>query len=429
LPTVATACPEPRALPAAPPGVAVHKFQAKGWQGRAGIQVLVRLHHNIGRDPVLHTNTMSKAAKPVEFHFENSITPLECEAFIARAQTLSPSSAPLIKLATHFTDSPFSEAWVSIALGTLLRRAPNARIMVWGATGEPAWLDGFCTTPHGALASTIGRVFVDQRGNSLELPGRSKAIAALNRDVFEKSTSHTLVEFDNDRARRLLELAGGEPIGKKTFEALLKRMRSKLDFGWGNTVHDDVRMRDLSEFLAELYDNAYRHGRLGDSLLQHMLPQVRVVHVKRVVAPTRALLLARSKDAMPIVRDHIAGLPFRKRASLVEITISDYGGGILDHFLASPTGQRASKPRQFVLEQLLHTGLTSRSGHHGAGWGLVNALDAAKKMKAFAAVRTGEFSYARSFLDGSETLRLSPQDNAGGSVPGTHWQFLWGPNE
>ena len=86
-------------------------------------------------------------------------------------------------------------------------------------------------------------------------------------------------------------------------------------------------------------------------------------------------------------------------------SVSDFGYGIVDHFLSSQRGaQYRGYDRRKLLHKLIHEELTS-SNDPGAGKGIQKALVAAREMRGFVSVRTGEFWLAQSFLTRAFELR------------------------
>src|SRR5690606_10085331 len=111
--------------------------------------------------------------------------------------------------------------------------------------------------------------------------------------------------------------------------------------------------------------------------------------------------------------------------NLVEASVSDFGPGILDGFLASDAAHRyRSRPRAEVLELLLHDKLSRKTADPNAGFGISNALRAAKAMYAFVSLRTGEFWFTYDGSDGA-AARLRPRPGRFPQVDGTHWQLLY----
>ena len=250
-----------------------------------------------------------------------------------------------------------------------------------------------------------------------------------------RGTDRTIIELDSTRASSLIDLtASGAEIDEKTFLNQFLQIRRELEV-WA--IGDDQRkdcnkseMRDIAVFLKELFENACKHGRLGESLLQRMIPQLRFLRVRKVVEPNRDRLLGRTANSIPLIREYVeAVMEGKKENALIEVCVSDFGQGILDYFLASPTGRRVSKgSRQSNLERLLYENLTSESHDPQAGLGLPNALNASRRPRAFVSLRTAEFWYARSFADRPTDYYLnSVYDGPRGKVVGTHWQFLLAP--
>jgi hypothetical protein len=110
----------------------------------------------------------------------------------------------------------------------------------------------------------------------------------------------------------------------------------------------------------------------------------------------------------------------------MEAAVSDFGPGIIDHFLSSDRGGLfRGDDRRTVLHSLVHDTLSS-TPDPAAGRGLPNVLKAARSMGAFLSLRTGEFWIAQNFSDPAAPLLLNDiHESRLGKISGTHWQFLW----
>ncbi len=360
-----------------------------------------------------------KRDKQETFEFWGAITPPQCEQLVGRANAIGLVTPPRIDLSTNYSDSPFSEGWAAIAVGSILRAAPNSDVIVLGATdSERSFLHRFVQTPPGLVASAMATNIWDHQRKPLALQSVLSEDIAETRGVFHKpNKALTLVELGGERAETLRRLADRTGDMAVAFTFLMSRMRERLELGWLDTSTND----DFNELLWELYDNAHRHG--GTESAESR--SVRFVHVRRIVGQSRPLLLRRAENAMPILRNHLHANTLGRRDALLEISVSDFGPGILDHFLASPAGGRTSAPRAEILEQLLFSSLTSQPLDPEAGKGLPKALRAARALRAFVSVRTGEFMYVASFAGNGEDFRLQRVEGIDAKVTGTHWHLVW----
>ena len=190
----------------------------------------------------------------------------------------------------------------------------------------------------------------------------------------------------------------------------------------------------LAEFMKELFENAYKHGRFPDSLGGNTPRQLRYLQMRRLQQGGSAeLSLAdRGHRASPILGEYISqimstfasphGKPF------IEVNISDFGLGVLDHYLSKTSGEMRGDDRLSLLIKLLTQDLTSNRLDPNAGLGIQKAMKAARKARAFISVRTAEFWLGQSFTTGEEALGLQPlTDETLPRVVGTHWHFIWGP--
>ena len=118
----------------------------------------------------------------------------------------------------------------------------------------------------------------------------------------------------------------------------------------------------------------------------------------------------------------------------MEASISDFGPGMLDHFLRSNRGlYYREKNRAEVLQKLITTRLSSKH-HESAGLGTQKAMLAARNIRALMSLRTAEFWVVKAFdadaSNGESKLDFGSgisdvQSEGRAFVAGTHWQLLW----
>ena len=205
------------------------------------------------------------------------------------------------------------------------------------------------------------------------------------------------------------------------FKDLILRFRRDLELGYknyGQGVHDRGDIGILTRFLGELHDNAFRYSRTTshNSVSQR---GIRYVRLRAHLGTNKKELVSRARNN-PIVEDY---LDRNATAGVMEASVSDFGIGIVDHFLSSQHGQiYRSHDRRELLERLVHSSLSS-SIDPAAGHGLPNVLDAARDIHALVSLRTGEFWLSQSFLKSEAAKRLEDVPSAGGKramVAGTH---------
>lgn len=381
---------------------------------------------------------MAPASTP-DFDFPWAIGLSDCEAIIEAAGEIDRSESPIVRVSSKYKSTIFGDLWVTMALGTIFRAAPKSRAIVWGLSDNHKFDAARFSTGLPGLASAFmtAKLLRDQSHAELDVSDVRQWIEQDQNGYVSdiRGTDRTIIELDSTRASCLKDLAApGAEIDAKAFLTLFLQIRRELEV-WA--IGDDERkdanksaMRDISEFLKELFENAYKHGRLGESLLQRMIPQLRFLRVRKIVEPNRQRLLDRTANTIPLIREYVeAVMEGKKENALIEVCVSDFGQGILDYFLGSPTGRRISKgSRQSILERLLYENLTSESHDPQAGLGLSNALNASRRLRAFVSLRTAEFWYARSFANQPTDHYLNRVDDGPrGKVVGTHWQFLWAP--
>jgi hypothetical protein len=247
-----------------------------------------------------------------------------------------------------------------------------------------------------------------------------------------------IVEFDDNRAARLkANSATKDRFGRQVFEDVVLQMRDALDIRARSTrqssflsaVNDspDSARDALTSFIKELFENAYQHGRLSDSRGAYV-PNLRFMRFRKIYRNNSALFTS-AFASMAVLRDFVQShLRRRGDQAFLEISVSDFGAGILGTFLASPAGKRhLDRPREKVLDELLYDRLTSTPLDRSAGLGIRKALRAAQSQGAFVSMRTNEFWRAQSFARpmSEPILRDVVAGHRLGHVAGTHWTIIW----
>lgn len=324
------------------------------------------------------------------------------------------------RLLSDWSNYLFKEQWAGMAIADGLSQADRKTIK---ASGLTRWQD----LSDEAFQVSIPSLLSFQRGADVTL-------------------ANSLVPFDPEDARRyivdrggllgqesgrwrcLVELdphAGVAPVLNTELprrDALLGLVRSILEqlevgaYGKRKPGRDLGAKRTVLEFLSELHTNGWEHARSGKN--------VRTVRLTKHLYLQRESLAAKAggfDELHRYVRNQARG-----NINLVEVSVSDFGPGILDGFLQSFAGKAfADAPRAVVLNRLLHEKLSAKAGDPNAGLGIRNALEAARAIWGFVSLRTGEFWFT---LDGSShdgEIRLVPREGRFPKVQGTHWQLLY----
>ena len=193
---------------------------------------------------------------------------------------------------------------------------------------------------------------------------------------------------------------------------------------------------ELAGFIFELYQNGFEHGRVVENSIRRRT--LRYIAIRRQLRPNREVFLKHS-GGVPRLREYMGkyydrikrmDIRYRRQPAFLEISISDQGCGIVDHFIAhhrefsdrqSPEGQHA------LINELVQGGYSSKVHTRGAGFGLNRAIEAIQYAGGFLSLRTnglwvcGGFHEGRSARDGLssvfDTDKLRP-------VVGTHYNIL-----
>jgi hypothetical protein len=339
---------------------------------------------------------------------------------------LSESGEFICRLASGIDGEIGSDLWASILLGTICEN-PNRSLSVRG-WGISDWgkAEKFIHSLPAITAFRLTNAVYDDRGISRFNSSSFFRSLAYDRDgILEQygGTTRTLVEFGPALARALRPPSDREVL----FANLVKNFRKHVEvenLKYGIPVDNIGAVGKIADFLHELHDNSLRYGNKLISFNESKYQSLRVMRFRRHIFNSANQLLGKSSIKSPL---HQYLKPLCERRSVkavIEVVVSDFGEGIVDHFLNSPRGRNyISVERGELLHSLLYQKLSSRN-HPEAGDGLSNALSAAKSMSAFLSLRTSEFWWTAAYSDHNQDETLSPFRSAD-KVAGTHWQIVW----
>ncbi len=320
--------------------------------------------------------------------------------------------------------SYFKDIWSAMAVATGLRSGVPARVTAWGLQN---WSklddeDGFALSYPGIAALQLGAdVLTDgKRPEPLDPARVKRRLSDAGGILGTGARQRTVVELDPglSRATALVSGAGS----RNSFFEFVREILRSLEIGAMarkkvGIVGEHAAKGTILEFLYELHANAVEHGRAASN--------VRFLRLQKHLYPSRtqALRHAAKFAELTTYLEAQPERPSNRLFNLVEASVTDFGPGILDGFLATFAGEGYRQlPRATLLEDLLYKQLSSKSDPN-AGLGISNALAAALEIGAFVSLRTAEFWLVmRGRLD--EHPRLSFREGDFARVPGTHWQLL-----
>ena len=360
----------------------------------------------------------------------------ELEALIASAHNSAQLHGATLRLASKSSKQFFADIWAAISVGTAAHHFRNDFIVkTWGLQEMPAGIEksAFANSLPGLCALQMASsVMFDSGETRIPNDTLQRIVSIQRRGVLEDcgGSTRTLIEFDPQQpvARCLLDKGGTASVSdrRRLFRQLILRFRADLEIGAltrGISPVDAGPVKHLTSFLAELHENAYEHGRQYAESRR----QLRIVRLRKHVSISETDMLRRAGH-VSLLQKYLKQIMYGPRSQAVlEASISDFGLGIVDHFLTSAQG-RDFHPcdRKELLERLLLERLSAKGIDPGAGRGIENALKAAKEMSAFVSLRTGEFWLAQAYTMAGQSLSLTPvQSQPLPKVRGTHWQFLW----
>ncbi|MET4754500.1 hypothetical protein [Bradyrhizobium sp. RT11b] len=328
------------------------------------------------------------------------------------------------RISSNRRSSYFKDIWAAIAVAAGLSSGGPARITAWGLQD---WSrqddeDGFALSYPAITALQFGAdVLTDGKSpEPLDLARVRRRISVAGGVIGTGARQRTVVELDPDLPRAT-PLTSGAGNRDAFFEFVYSILRF-LEIGAmarkaPGPAGESAAKSTILEFLYELQANAVEHGRASRN--------VRFMRLQKHLFPSRMEALSHAADFQELT-DYLAAQPERpsnRRFNLVEASVSDFGPGILDGFLATFAGEaHRLRPRAELLNDLLHRQLSSKSDPN-SGLGIGHALAAAQAIGAFVSLRTAEFWLVfRGRLDKEPRLFFKEGDFA--KIPGTHWQLL-----
>jgi len=324
------------------------------------------------------------------------------------------------RLLSDWSDHLFKEQWAGMAIAEGLACANRSTVKAKGLATWPTLADE-------AVQLGIPSLLSLQRGADVTLANGSAPLdpAEARRYIID---SGGLLGKGSGLWRCLVELdphAGVAPVLNSELprrDALIALVGSILEqlevgaYGRRDPGQNFGPKSTVLEFLSELHTNGWEHARDGQS--------VRTVRLMKHLYLDRDALAGKAggfDELQAYIQTQSAG-----SINLVEVSVSDFGPGILDGFLQSFTGRAfQNMDRTTVLDRLLHDKLSAKAGDPNAGLGIRYALDAARAIWGFVSLRTGEFWYT---LDGSardRAVRMVRRPGTFPNVQGTHWQLLY----
>jgi hypothetical protein len=329
-----------------------------------------------------------------------------------------------VRISSNRRSSYFKDIWAAIAVAAGLSSAGRGRVTAWGLQD---WSrlddeDGFALSYPAITALQFGAdVLSDGKfPGPLDPALVRRRLSATGGVIGSGARQRTVVELDPDLPRATPLTTGSG--GRDAFFEFVRGILRFLEIGAmarkaPGSAKESAAKGTILEFLYELQANAVEHGRAPCN--------VRFLRLQKHLYPSRTEALSHSVNFQELT-DYLAAQPEKpsnRRFNLVEASVSDFGPGILDGFLATFAGEaHRRRPRAELLNDLLHQQLSSKSDPN-SGLGIGHALAAAQAIGAFVSLRTAEFWLVfRGGLDKEPRLFFKEGDFA--KIPGTHWQLL-----
>ena len=330
------------------------------------------------------------------------------------------------KVASERRSSFFKDIWVAMAVASGIQRCDEAEVTAWGLKD---WSgrddeDGFALSYASLIALQLGaRVVAHAKPpEQLDAAAVKRRITCSGGVLGTGARQRTVVELDPDcpTAAPFIHGSGRRDAFFEYVRGVLMQLelralaRRRTNSGGGESSAKGT----IIEFLYELHSNAFEHGRSAAN--------ARLLRLQKHQYPRRSIALRHATEFKELTQylEAQPDQPSMGMFNLVEASISDFGPGIVDGFLTTFAGLgHQQRPRQELLDELLHQQLSSKSSDPNAGLGIGYALAAARELDAFVSLRTGEFWLTmRGNLD--DKPRLTYRDGSFPTIVGTHWQLL-----
>jgi hypothetical protein len=404
---------------------------------------LADLTTRLSKDPALPVAQKTTHLRQIDIHRRKSLG--ELEELIRELNTATGDQTQWwLRLAAQTSNDIFAEVWTAILVGTASIVGGRATTVVpWGIRSWPPepHLSTFAQSLFGLVAIQMADVVCTDVDHVLIDPEPvERAISLKHKGILEPigGSSRTLVEFDPQQpvalalqdSRRIHDgITAQRIVRRRLFQQLIIQFRSDLEVGNLKrqvSTSDAGAVGKLASFLREVHENAYEHGRIisGDGRPPR---SIRFLRLRKYLANNPQEMHARAGSFTSLRRYMEQSAIGAGTQAFVAAAVSDFGLGIVDHFLQSARGKfYRDISRRELLTKLLSEKLSSKSSDEDAGRGILDALEAARDMSGFVSLRTGEFWLSRSFAQPGVPLQLEDvEETAIPHVAGTHWQFVW----
>ena len=269
---------------------------------------------------------------------KRGVDPLSCEKLISGLPKDTDASCTL-RLASNLGGGIFSDVWASILVGTTCRtNYSNLRIVAWGQNNILPE-SSFANSIHGITALQLCS-HVTAENDKGSLPDQISAL--INEKRFSAledgaGKSRTLIEFDPQRSSVFGDDADARSL---LFRDVILQFRKELELGYRNRNIEVTNRGEagiLTKFLGELHANSFKYARNVTENHQ-LLRNLRIIRLKAHLATKREELIGRAA-APNSIRTYLAEIARGRGAhGVMEAIVSDFGQGIVDHFLSSARG-------------------------------------------------------------------------------------------
>lgn len=248
-------------------------------------------------------------------------------------------------------------------------------------------------------------------------------IAFVSMDTKEKFSQ----EFVKYR-RKYFEVGAGEGYSEKIQPNLFDVESDGDGLDARGFSHDHY----LAHFVFEIFQNTFEHGCKDKD--GYVVRGLRYINIQKHISHNRDEFIKRATDFYELGQYLEQRVPNRGTFSFYEISISDYGLGIINRFVASRPDLNVvcegAESQAKLINQILAQALSSKRAVSGAGHGLKRALTAVRNLGGFVSFRTNN-CWLYYTQDSAPTAKASVEllpvtkSEALPGVAGTHVNMLF----
>lgn len=374
----------------------------------------------------------------MDIEIKTSCDLIEAESLLSKTLKFDANEIVNIKLARQIKSEFFLESRISALISSICMRFKNVNVIDWHKEWNEKDIEQYYKTSLIGLTAIVfssclknikEEIIPEEKRNvinKLSTLGGILEPKVPNEGSTARGTSLTFCAFDP---------AYGEPLAllgtvnnaqefKNTFR-LYRKFYFESGQGLPHTMATREATNALEDFIFELYQNGYLHGRLNET--NNVIEGIRHVGIRKHYN-RREMFLQKVKHFLELEKyiTHVThGLDY---VNFYEVSISDNGMGLLDRLshtrpdIPLPVNTRAQ--RIAAANRILTSAISSNINYPGSGCGLQRSLDAIYALNGFVSLRTHDVWLCGSANSSSRELMPVITQSELGKIVGTHYNIL-----